>query len=207
MALLKNLKEYMPRGRGNNMGTFDPDKFLKKREEKTAGFDPDAWLGRNPSTPEEITSNLRLPEMASRGIFDSVGNTIAAIPEAISDVARLIPGGKHFVPREGYYKEKLDQAGEAVGGLINYPVNRLLGHVDSGGKSTETFGGDAPREGMEKVLYGAGKGAIDAASLLVPGLALAKAAKTGSLAAINNKATCSPIGIWFGGECCCRGNR
>tara|TARA_R110000824_G_C15205854_1_gene676145 strand:+ start:746 stop:2698 length:1953 start_codon:yes stop_codon:yes gene_type:complete len=173
----------MPRGRGNNMGTFDPDKFLKKREEKTAGFDPDAWLGRNPSTPEEITSNLRLPEMASRGIFDSVGNTIAAIPEAISDVARLIPGGKHFVPREGYYKEKLDQAGEAVGGLINYPVNRLLGHVDSGGKSTETFGGDAPREGMEKVLYGAGKGAIDAASLLVPGLALAKAAKTGSLAA------------------------
>ena len=141
------------------------------------------------------TSILRKPEMAARGVWDSVGNTLAALPEIVAAGGRQIPGVRELMPEPGYYRDKLGDAGATMANVLNSPVNRALGYRDSEGERTGSFGPAGPTGKTEKIMHGAGKGVGDAAAFMLPGAALIKAGKAGGTAANVGKALVTQPGV------------
>jgi hypothetical protein len=162
-----------------------------KAKTKSAGKQPagaynDVSLG---------TSILRKPTQFASGLWSSLGDAVAAVPELIAAGGRQIPGIKDIMPEPGYYRKKLGELGEDIARPISYPLNRALGYVNPDGTPTGSFGGSTPRDNMEKALFGMGKGAGDAAALLLPAAALVKVAKVGSTVANVGKIMMTQPGV------------
>ena len=113
---------------------------------------------------------LRAAEFGSRGFMDTAAETVGAIPELAASGLRAIglPA-----PESGYYPEAIKGAMKSFGKTISAPANYLL---DGG------FGPNEPQTRTDRTAYGAGRGAADAASFMLPAAAVAKAAKAGSVA-------------------------
>ena len=110
----------------------------------------------------------RTAEFGARGFTDSALETVGAIPDAVASGLRYIGVP---APEKGFYTDKLKQGAKAVGQTLSAPLNAAV-----------DFGPDAPANDLEKGAYGAGRGVADAATVMVPGAALAKSAKAGSVA-------------------------
>ena len=122
------------------------------------------------------TNPLRMAEFGARGFKDSALETIGAIPDAISDYAitpamKAIGLGEYAAPANGLTNQ-LKSGFDTVGKIISAPLNAV-----------SDFGPDQPTGPMERGAYRAGRGAADAASLVVPGAAVARTAQAGSTAA------------------------
>ena len=105
---------------------------------------------------------VRGAELASRGFLSSLGETVGAIPELAASGLRSI--SPSLAPEPGYY---------AVGETISAPFAGLL---------PSDVGNFQPETQFERGAYGGGRGAADAASFAIPGMAVAKGAQAGSLA-------------------------
>ena len=155
---------------------FNPDAYLAKggQNAPSKAFDPDAYLGAKAEKPG--TNLGRMAEFAARGFKDSALETIGAIPDAISDYA-ITPAmkafglGEYAAPPKGLTNQ-LKAGFDTVGKTLSAPLNAV-----------SDFGPAGPTGAMERGAYGAGRGAADAASLMVPGAALARTAQAGSTAA------------------------
>ena len=120
-----------------------------------------------PDVPEMGTGTkaLRLAEMGSRGFVESVAETIGAVPDLI--------GSKFVGP-----------ISESMGGPKYEPnalANAIKGTVRDAGKvmsiplyAAIDAGPTEPTGAAERFAYGAGRGAGDAASFIVPGAATAR---------------------------------
>tara|TARA_R110000824_G_scaffold100858_1_gene239659 strand:- start:72 stop:1886 length:1815 start_codon:yes stop_codon:yes gene_type:complete len=117
------------------------------------------------STPQQA---LRAAEFGSRGFLDSASETVGALPELVSSGMRSVglPA-----PQAGYYPETIKQGLKSFGQTISAPVNYLLDGY---------FGANEPQTAIDRMAYGSGRGAADAASFILPAAAVAKAAKAGS---------------------------
>lgn len=114
-------------------------------------------------------SALRGAEQASRGFADSALETVGAVPDMVGQVLNTIGLGPDD-PR--YYSNALKAGFGAVGDAVSAPLNAML--PDAGGAGPETD--------SEKALYGAGRGAADAASFFVPAMAASRMTAPGTLA-------------------------
>jgi len=122
------------------------------------------------------TNPLRMAEFASRGFKDSALETIGAIPDAISDYAitpamKAIGLGEYAAPPKALTNQ-LKSGFDTVGKTLSAPLNAV-----------SDFGPAGPTGAMERGAYGAGRGAADAASLMVPGAVMARTAQAGGTAA------------------------
>ena len=129
---------------------------------------------------------VRSAEFFGRGSFDSLGD-LAAAPLELS--ASAMRGLGLTNQRPGYFRDKIGEAGKAVGGVLNAPLNAAL---DASGAEV---GPNRPVGSLEKGAYGAGRGAGDAASIMVPGGALLRTAKAGSTAANVGKTLVAQPGL------------
>ncbi len=114
---------------------------------------------------------VRGAELASRGFLSSLGETVGAIPELAASGLRSI--SPSLAPEPGYYNKKIKDMGSAVGETISAPFAGLL---------PSDVGNFQPETQFERGAYGGGRGAADAASFAIPGMAVAKGAQAGSLA-------------------------
>ena len=138
-----------------------------------AGQPVSAYSNSSAMTP------VRSAEFFGRGFFDSLGD-LAAAPLELS--ASAMRGLGLTNQRPGLIRDKIGEAGRAVGGVLNAPLNAAL---DASGAA---LGPNEPVGSLEKGSYGAGRGAGDAASFMIPGGALLKTAKAGGTAANVGKA-------------------
>jgi len=121
------------------------------------------------------TNPLRMAEFAARGFTDSALETIGAIPDAISDYAitpfmKAVGLGEYAGPPKGLTNLLKSGFGD-VGKFMSAPLNAAI-----------DFGPAEPTGVMERGAYGTGRGAADAASLMVPGAAVARTAQAGGTA-------------------------
>lgn len=158
------------------MAEFNPDAYLAKGGQNvpTKAFDPDAYLGAKAEKPG--TNLGRMAEFAARGFKDSALETIGAIPDVISDYAitpamKAVGLGEYAAPPDALTNQ-LKSGFDTVGKTISAPLNAV-----------SDFGSDQPTGPMERGAYGAGRGAADAASLMVPGAVMARTAQAGGTAA------------------------
>lgn len=104
----------------------------------------------------------RVAEFGARGLVDSALETIGAIPDMGTRAMRAM-GLTDQAP--DYYTQKLK-------GAVNSAL-KALPHPTVGGPQ-------APTGAIERGAYGAGRGAADAASIMVPAAIVGKTAKAGS---------------------------
>jgi len=115
---------------------------------------------------------FRAAEFASRGIMDSAAETVGAAPDLIGKgLSKLgVPGIE-----EGWYTRQLKEALAKLGRFTSAPLKAAADYagVDLGSDSPETAG--------EKVAYGTGRGAADAASVMIPAASAARLTQAGTL--------------------------
>lgn len=111
---------------------------------------------------------FRGAEMASRGFTDSALETAAALPEATALGMRKLglPA-----PEAGTYERGLKDAYMELASALSRPFQDEIAEL----------GPLEPRNALERGLYGAGRGAADAASILLPAAGAAKVSKAGTL--------------------------
>ena len=111
---------------------------------------------------------LRGLELGARGFSDSALEGIGAIPDLISDGMREtgLPA-----PEPDFYKNKLKEWWRGLGETVSAPLNAVAPNM----------GDMAPTSTTDKAIYGAGRGAADAASVFLPAAGIAKVSKSGGL--------------------------
>lgn len=112
---------------------------------------------------------LRKAEYGARGFADSAMETLGAVPDLVAKGTNAI--GLTDLP-EGYYTDTLKSGFKTVGEALSAPINAVAPDAMNGPMTT-----------ADKAVYGGGRGAADAASFMLPGMALAKTAKQGGTAA------------------------
>lgn len=141
-------------------------------------YDGQAWvtLGAKAETvennlPDDRSAGIRAIRGAGQvagGFADSALEAIGSIPDAVSLGLRKV--GLPSPEDHRFYTEALKSGYLAAGDALTAPVRPML--PDAGTM--------APESDVEKALYGAGRGAGDAAAMMVPGAAVGKMAKAGS---------------------------
>jgi hypothetical protein len=117
-------------------------------------------------------SAVRDVGMAAKGANDSIVESVGDIPDLVSSGMRAvgIP-----TPPSGFYGQKVKDA-------LNAGQDTLGSVLTAAGmpaaQPSATF---LPQNGQERLAYGAGHGAADAASVLVPAGEIARVAKPGSM--------------------------
>lgn len=154
------------------MGRKDDQLILPERET------PKAAASESPSRLRVIDRALRPAEFAARGFSDAVISSVGAVPDLIGAGMRAarIPGA----PEPGAYADAMRRYYNEAGEFISAPVNRALGYRDDQGQLTDVGGPAQPVGDIEKIARGAGEGAGLAASYMIPGAAMARAAKPGT---------------------------
>ena len=154
------------------MGRKDDKLILPERET------PKAAASESPSRLRVIDKVLRPAEFAASGFSDAVINSVGAVPDLIGAGMRAarIPGA----PEPGAYADAMRRYYNEAGEFISAPVNRALGYRDDQGQLTDVGGPAQPVGDIEKIARGAGEGAGLAASYMIPGTAMARAAKPGT---------------------------
>ena len=154
------------------MGRKDDKLILPERET------PKAAASESPSRLRVIDKVLRPAEFAASGFSDAVINSVGAVPDLIGAGMRAarIPGA----PEPGAYADAMRRYYNKAGEFISAPVNRALGYRDDQGQLTDVGGPAQPVGDIEKIARGAGEGAGLAASYMIPGTAMARAAKPGT---------------------------
>ena len=154
------------------MGRKDDQLILPERET------PKAAASESPSRLRVIDRALRPAEFAARGFSDAVISSVGAVPDLIGAGMRAarIPGA----PEPGAYADAMRRYYNEAGEFISAPVNRALGYRDDQGQLTDVGGPAQPVGDIEKIARGAGEGAGLAASYMIPGTAMARAAKPGT---------------------------
>ena len=160
---------------------FDPKKYLAEPESdaKTPGdqksnpnFDPTAYLaGGNVGIIDKV---LRPAEFAARGFGDAIIGGVGSVLDLSNTVSRAI--GLPTKSKPGEYTDTMRRAYDAAGKFISSPINKALGYRDAQGQTTNV-GGPAQPIGLERYAYGAGRGAGDAATFLIPATGAAKVAQ------------------------------
>lgn len=110
---------------------------------------------------------LRGMELAARGFSDSALEAIGFLPNAVS--AGLRAAGAD-TPEGDYYSDTLKKAWRSLGKTVSEPLNEVAPNM----------GDMTPTSSTDKAIYGAGRGAADAASIFLPAAGIAKAAKAGT---------------------------
>lgn len=119
--------------------------------------------------PNIAQQALRRADSFAGGLSDSITETAAAIPELSASVAR---GVGLPAPTAGTYTKGLQAAMKAPGRMAGDAVNSVAGDV---------IGNLGERDQLDEVFRGMGRGAGDAAAVMVPGAALGKFAKAGGV--------------------------
>lgn len=130
------------------------------------------------SQPQEEppTSNqaLRAAEFGARGMTDAGADVVGFFPEIANKLLKAVGVddalkylGSEGLPEEGYYPAAIKEGVRDFGRAISPEV--------------DNFGPNTPQNSLERGAYGAGRGAVDAASFMVPGMAASKLAQTGGL--------------------------
>lgn len=118
---------------------------------------------------------LRYAGLGSKGFADSALETLAS-PLEMSGKAAAALGISDYQP--GSWTERLKSGYRAMGQTMAQPVDAAIqatfGPVEAGPAT--------PENASERFSYGAGRGAADAATMLLPAMAASKMAQTGSLA-------------------------
>jgi len=124
-----------------------------------------------PTEPRSAGVNaLRAAEFAARGFTDRAFDVIGAIPDLVSAGMRQvgIP-----TPQPGFYADAMKGGFDKLGRAISAPLNSML---------PDNFGPNQPEGAFERGAYGFGGGVADAASMAVPGAAVARTARAGGQA-------------------------
>lgn len=111
---------------------------------------------------------FRGAEMASRGFTDSALETVAALPEATAWLLRSLGVPS---PEPGTYERGLKGGFNAIAEAMSQPFQEEIA----------ALGPLEPQTSVERGMYGLGRGAADAASILLPAAAVSRGAKAGSL--------------------------
>lgn len=148
-------------------------------DKETANANPLAGI-----TPPEADV-WRALNMGAKGFTDSALESVAAIPDAVAAGMRAIGMD---VPEGRYHADALKKGWKAFSEAIGSPVAELVGNA----------GPDAIESTSDKVAYGAGRGAADAASIMVPAAAVAKTAKPGSMLGETAKVLAGQQGVQLG---------
>lgn len=135
---------------------------------------PDNGLPVRPDR-SALSQAARLPGLGAKGIADSALETLAIPGELTGRLAKLLgmditsgPGGPTQALKNLYYG-----AGRMMAEPIDAAIQSATGGVDLGPMQ--------PENTLERGVYGAGRGAVDAATMLVPAAALAKGAQAGGM--------------------------
>ena len=123
-----------------------------------------------------------IAENVAKGFSDKAIGAIGGIPDLVASGMR---GVGLPAPAEGYYTDALHSGYNALGRAMDAPISAMIGRDQSAAARAPTM--------AEKIAYGFGSGAGDAATFIVPGAALARMAPAGSLAAnVGRAAAASP---------------
>lgn len=129
-----------------------------------------AFVQQQAAPPELSTGQkvFRGAEMASRGFTDSALETLAALPEAAAWGMRKVglPA-----PDPGTYERGMKGGYNALAEALSVPFRDEIAEL----------GPLEPQGAVERGLYGAGRGAADAASIMLPAAGVARASTAGSL--------------------------
>lgn len=122
--------------------------------------------------PERSTGTraLRAAEFGARGFMDSAAETLGAVPDLLNRGLRY--AGVPVPGEDGGITQGIKSGLDAAGRFISSPINALFDGADLGPNKPETTG--------EKFAHGAGRGAADAASMMLPAAAVARGARAGS---------------------------
>jgi hypothetical protein len=132
-----------------------------------ADFDQRIGFSSPASRPAPVNA-LRSAEFASRGVTDRAAELIGAPIDAFWKGLSYV-GGPSFSQPAG---ERIKSGINAVGRTLSAPLNAVL---------PGDLGPDQPQDTTEKAAYGAGRGAVDAASVLLPAAAASRLAPAGGL--------------------------
>ena len=145
----------------NNQWVETPTQFNEKTGQ-TVAFDGQGWSLVN--QPEASVG--RTAEFASRGFSDSIMDTLALPGEASNAIGRAL--GITDTPY-GSAQKYMKEGARDIGRFVSSPLNVVT-----------DFGPDTPQSTLERGARGAGRGLADALTMMVPGGAAAKYAKSGS---------------------------
>ena len=139
------------------------DEVVSNTVKRLMGVQPTAPQPPERSFGEEA---LRKAEFASRGVSDSILETIGAVPDAIWSGVRALG----LPAPEGKAADTLKQGWNAVGKTISAPLNAAFPGVM-----------DGPKTAGDKLVYGAGRGVGDALTVMAPAAGAARVAQAGGL--------------------------
>lgn len=127
---------------------------LRLSEKQGAQNGPNSSLGRKAA-------------LASRGFTDRAADVVGALPELTASGLRAagLPA-----PEKGYYPEKIKEGMYALERGLSAPFGDMF-----------NYGTSEPQTTGERFAYGAGRGAADVGSFLVPAAAMSRYASAGSL--------------------------
>ncbi|PKR56341.1 hypothetical protein COO92_21285 [Thalassospira lohafexi] len=148
-------------------------------DKEAANADPLAGI-----TPPEADV-WRAMNMGAKGFADSAMETVGALPDFVASGMR---SAGLDVPEGNYHTDALKKGWQAFSEAIGGPVAEVVGDA----------GPDAIESTSDKVAYGAGRGAADAASIMVPAAAVAKTAKPGSMLGETAKVLAGQQGVQLG---------
>jgi hypothetical protein len=131
-----------------------------------------------------LAQGARVADKAAGGFLDSAAETVGAVPDAVAWGMRQI--SPSIAPPERFYSDAIKSGLKAAGGAMSAPVNQAV--------NSAIPQGVPPLPEAEKIAYGAGRGAGDAASIFLPASAIARGAQSGStLAGIARTMASQPV--------------
>ncbi|WP_417790639.1 hypothetical protein [Terasakiella pusilla] len=161
------------------------DNFQQEKPVQSVADAEQDSLNKMKSITDPQSDIWRGLNVASAGFKDSALETIAAVPNAVS--AGMRAAGLN-TPEDGFYSKKLKEGWQKYADVVNEPVKAVMGGI----------GPDELSGTADKIAYGAGRGAGDAASIMVPAAAVAKGTKAGTLTNEAAKVLAGQQGVQLG---------